>query len=84
MTPDLGQTGVVGRTGQPEVGDLDVRDAVLQEDVGRLDVAVDQPHGVGGSQPSGDLLTDSHDLDRLQRPGAIESLLQRFSGDDTP
>ena len=49
-TPDLRQAGVVGGAGQAEVGDLDALDAVLQQDVGRLDVAMDQPLRVGGRQ----------------------------------
>ena len=37
-------------------------DAVLQQDVGRLDVAVDQALGVGRRQPAGDLHADAQHL----------------------
>ena len=50
--------------GQAEVGDLDALDAVLQQDVGRLDVAVDQPLRVGRGQALGDLHADAQDLRR--------------------
>ena len=52
-------------------------DAVLQQDVGRLDVAVDQPLGVGRRQAGGRLHADAQDLRQLQRPAAVEPLLQR-------
>ena len=41
-TPRLRQAGVVDGAGQAEVGELDPLDAVFQQDVGRLDVAVDE------------------------------------------
>ena len=59
---DLRQAGVVGGAGQAEVGDLDPLDAVLQQDVGRLDVAVDQALGVGRGQAGGDLHADAEDF----------------------
>ena len=34
---------IIDCPGQPEIGDLDAFDAVLQKDVGGLDVTVDQP-----------------------------------------
>jgi hypothetical protein len=49
----LRQAGVVGRAGQAEVGDLDSLHAVFQQDVRRLDVAVDQPLLVRRRQPAG-------------------------------
>jgi hypothetical protein len=56
--------------GQPEVGQIDVGDgAVLhgQQDVARLDVAVDQPAGVGGVQRARDLPGDRQGLLGCQR-----------------
>ena len=54
--PALRQAGVVGGAGQAEVGDLHpLLRPVLQQDVRRLDVAVDQPLLVGRGQPLGDL-----------------------------
>ena len=81
-TPDLRQAGVVDGAGQAEVGDLDALDAVLQQDVGRLDVAMDQPLLVRGRQPLGDLQADAQDLLQLQRPGPVELLLQRDAVDE--
>ena len=81
MKPDLRDAGVVGRAGQAEVGDLDVLDAVFQQDVARLDVAVDQAHGVRRGQAGGDLLADAQHVQQLQRPGRVELLLQGSPGD---
>ena len=50
--------------------------SAFEQDVGRLDVAVDQPVRVGGGQPLGDLPADPHDLRHVQRAGAVEPLLQ--------
>ena len=78
----LRQAGVVDGPGQAEVGDLDALDAVLQQDVGRLDVAVDQPLPVRRRQPLGGLQADAQDLLQRQRPGAVELLLQREAVDE--
>ena len=66
--------GVVDGPGQAEVGELDPLDAVLQQDVRRLDVAVDQPLRVGGRQPARDLCADPQDLLHLQRADGVELL----------
>jgi hypothetical protein len=58
----LSQSGIIGRPGQAEVGNLDALDAVLEQDVGRLDVAVDQSLGVGGGEAGGGLHTDAENL----------------------
>ena len=63
----LRQAGVVGGAGQAEVGELDPLDAVLQQDVGRLDVAVDQPLRVRRRQPGGRLHADPQDLAGAER-----------------
>ena len=55
----LVRRAVLGGQCQAEVGNLHALDAVLQEDVGRLDVAVHQPLGVGGGQPGGNLQADA-------------------------
>jgi len=79
----LGHAGVVGRPGQPEVGDLDVRVRTgFDQNVSRLDVAVNQAGAVGGGQPKGDLPAHLEHLRRLQRSGPIEPLLECFSGDE--
>ena len=66
----LGHAGVGRRAGQAEVGQPHPLDAVLQQDVRRLDVAVDQPLGVGGRQPGRRLHADPQDLRQRQRPCA--------------
>ena len=60
--------GVVDRAGQAEIGDRDPLDAVLQQDVGRLDVAMHEPLRVGRGQPGGDLHADAQHLRHRQRP----------------
>ena len=81
--PALGQAGVVGGPGQPEVGDLDPLDAVLQQDVRRLDVPVDQPLGVGGGQPARPpACRSAGTLGRRQRPGPVEPVLEGLAGDE--
>jgi hypothetical protein len=56
-------------------------DAVLQQDVRRLDVPVNQPLCVGGGQSVGDLLADPQHFGHIQRTVLIEPLLQRHPGD---
>ncbi len=72
----LRQLHVVGHPRQAEVGDLDAGQAVLQQQVGRLDVAVDQTLGMRGRQSRRGLQADADDLHRLQRPGAVEPGLE--------
>ena len=48
--------------GQAEIDDLDPAPPLLQPDVGRLDVAVDQAPGVGRGQALGDLPADAQHL----------------------
>ena len=63
----LGQAGVVHRAGQAEVGDLHALDAVLQQDVRRLDVAMDQPLRVGRGQARCGLHADPQDRVQVER-----------------
>ena len=64
--PVLGQPGVFQRAGDAEIDE--VGEVVLvEQDVGRFDVAVDQPDLVGGMQRLGDLLDDAHRPRRRQR-----------------
>jgi hypothetical protein len=58
------------------------RDAILEQDVGRLDVPVDQSGRVGRVRPTGELPADPHDLRRFQRAGAVEPLRKGFAGDE--
>ena len=53
------QTGIVGGSGQTEVGDFDfLLNSAFQQDVARLDVTMNQPHRMGGGQACCDLPTD--------------------------
>ncbi len=73
----LGQLGVVDGPGQAEVGQLDPRQVVLQHNVARLDIAVDQPLRVRGGQAGGDLRADAEDLRDLQGSAFVDPLLGR-------
>ena len=75
----LRQAGVVCHTCQAEVGDLHPLDAIFQQDVCRLDVAVDEPLGMRGGQTRCRLHADAQDLGELQRPSAIEPILERHA-----
>ncbi len=77
----LGQTRVVGGAGEAEVDELDALDAVLQQDVRRLDVAVDQPDRVRRLEPPGRLHADPDDLLDGQRAGPVDPVLERLAGD---
>ena len=79
----LRDAGVVGGAGQAEIGDLDAlfRPGV-EQDVRRLDVAVDEVHLVRGGESRGDLLADPQYLGNVERAGAVEALLQRLAGDE--
>jgi hypothetical protein len=51
----LRQARIIGSSGQAEVGDLGALDAILQQDVRRLDVSVNQSVPVRRGQALGDL-----------------------------
>ena len=69
--PGQRHLGLGDRPGDPEVGHLDP--AVLgEEDVPGLDVAMDDPPGVGGGQRAGDLGRDPGHLGRRERTGPPE------------
>jgi hypothetical protein len=64
---------------QAEVEDLHPPALPLQPDVGRLDVAVDQPLLVGRRQPLGDFAADAEGVGQRQRPLALQPVLQRLA-----
>ena len=69
----------LGRLRDPEIGQVGVVLAadLAQEDVGGLDVAVDEPGGlVDGIECSGQLLADGDGALRRQAPGGVEDLAQ--------
>ena len=74
------QAGIVGGTRQPKVRDLHLLlRSVIDQDVRRLDVAVNQSLVVGGSQTLRDLPGDIQSLRRVKRAGAVEAVLQCFT-----
>ena len=75
----LRQPRVVDGARQAEVGDLDPRQLVLEHDVRRLDVAVDQALRVGGGQARGDLHADPQQLLQLERAALVDPLLERHA-----
>ena len=77
----LGEAGVVDGASQPEVGELDALDAVFEQDVGRLDIAVDDSLSVCRSQRAGGLHADAEDLADLERTGGVELILDRAARD---
>ena len=54
----------------------------FEQDVARLDVAVDQPLGVGGRQTLRRLHADADDLVSGSRFSRSQPLFQRFAGDE--
>jgi hypothetical protein len=82
-TPERVRLGSVRRARQAEVRDLrPLLRTALDEDVGGLDVAVDEPLLVRGRQPLRDLPADAHDLGHVQRPLAVEPGLERLARDE--
>src|SRR5262249_32134562 len=68
---------------QAEVRDLDVLlDTAFQQDVARLDVAVDQTLLVGGGQSAGNQRTDAKNVLDFQRARLVEPLLQGLARDE--
>lgn len=64
--PSPGHAVVIARgTNQAEVGQEDAAGRLLDEDVGRLDVAMEQPTAVRGVQCGGDLLDHLHGPQRV-------------------
>ncbi len=76
----LRQGGVVGRPRQAEIGDLDALDVVDQQDVGRLDVAMNQTLRVRRRQAGSHLDADAQDGPQLERSVAVQPLLQGQAG----
>ena len=77
----LRQAGVVHGPRQPEVGELHPLHTVFQQDVRRLDVAVDQSLSMRRGQPGRRLHADAQDLFQLQRAALIDAFLKRDAVD---
>ncbi len=56
-------------------------DAGFQQDIARLDVAVNQAHRMRRGQTGGDLLADAEHVHQHQGTGRVDLLLQRSPGD---
>ena len=74
----VGGAALGGPLGQAEVGEVAVLATVLlvDEDVRRLDVAMDEAAAVGGVERIGDLRCDRDRTSRIQRAFATEQCLQ--------
>ena len=72
-----GEAGVVGGSRQAEVGDPDAFDAVFEENVRRLHVAVDEPLGMRGREAPRRLQADAEDLAETHRARIADALLER-------
>ena len=72
---------VFGDAGQAKVGQLDAIVRRFQQNVARLDVAMDQSLRVRGRQPVRGLHADPHDLAQRQLLLARQPLFERFAGD---
>ena len=68
-------------SGQAEVGQPGNAGPLFEQDVGRLDVPVDQPASVGGGQPAGHLRPDPRDRLHRQPPVAGQQLGERLADD---
>ena len=76
--PGVGELGVVGHPGQPEV-DQD-RGAALHQHVGRLDVAVQHPHRVHRRQALGQAGREPQQVVPLDRTVLDDVVVQREAG----
>ena len=74
--PALRQPRIGADMRDAEVGDPDPLGARPKQDIGRLDVAVNQPLSVRGGKAGSNLDCHAQDLRRLQRPLPVDSGLQ--------
>src|SRR5262245_36602747 len=75
-------SGVAGYPGKSEVGDFDALDAVFEQNVAGLYVAMYQALLVGSNQPFGHLHPDPQDRWQLKRTALLELLLKRDAADE--
>ena len=71
-----GEAGVVGGSRQAEVGDPHALDAIFEENVRRLHVAVDEPLGMRCSEAPRRLQADAEDLAEVHRARIADALLE--------
>ena len=65
-----------GALGEAEVAEVRVVARLGDEDVRRLDVAMDEPRSVGGVERTADLLGDHERVGRRQRPALLDQRLE--------
>ena len=73
----MGNARVVGCSRQPKIGDLGIRRSIVEEDIGRLDIAVDQAVGVSGGQTACNVAADLDRFRQRRRLTAVEAILER-------
>ena len=78
----LRQTGVIYGSGQAEIGDLHAFNAVVQQDIGRLDIAMHEALGMSGRQTLGCLNADAKNFFHVLRTATPQTILQRRSADE--
>ena len=74
-----GEPDIFEAAGEAEVRELHAVADVFNEDVARLDVAVNEPAGVGGREPGRGLLPDLRYVFRGKFTHALQPLFQRFA-----
>ena len=77
----LRNANIIRRASQSEIGDLHPLDTILQQDVGGLDVAMDEALLVSGSQSRCDLHPDPQNLLQAERTDLVDLLLERLPDD---
>jgi hypothetical protein len=77
----LGDPDIVDAAGQTEIGDLDPLGPAVQENIGRLDVAMNQTVRMRRSQARRDLVADAQNLGGRQVAAVVNPLLQRLARD---
>ena len=80
--PGARQLHVLRGAGEAEVGELDAIDRRFEQDVAGLDVAVDEPAGVGRGQPGGGLHPEPRDLHRRELADPLQPLFERLAVDE--
>ena len=77
--PGAREPHIFEAAGQAEVGQFHAVADFFDQDVARLDVAVDEPAGVGGREPGGGLLPELRHIHGRELAHALQPLFQRFA-----
>ena len=76
--PGPSHANIVDRSREPEVGQLDSFDAVLEQNVCRLDVSMNQALTMSRGQPGRGLHADPQNRLNIQSADLVDLLLQRL------